>query len=420
VRNTRWLIFAPVAVLAFASPTQAVSFSDPFDDLSQWTVVRNGGNGVIANGALRFSYGWGEVVRSILVSEPSLITLTVTVDNSQTNSIGWGAPIADSYRVGVGGNALVSNEIHGVRSVSVSYEAATDESVLISLSGVDNGFWAGWYGTVMDDALITVEPLAPVEETTTTEEPAVSSTSVPVSTTVEEPSPSTTPETSSSSQPSLTVPESYSTTSTVTQTTIPEESTSLPQTSSPQTTAAATTSSPSSSSTTIPSSQPTTPTQEEPAPVQQPVPIPPTGTSSTTTTTTTSVAPSTTIPETTTTSTIQPTSSTQPSTTSQKPTTTTTSTSLPEPSQSLPDASENPIPSETTPTTFLSLEAVPEPVANAPEEVKEAYEEQVNIFDGAHEDYVPAGSTITVAERRTIVAATTILMTLPAPVRRKT
>jgi hypothetical protein len=382
----RWLIFLPVAVLAFASPAQGVSFSDSFDDLSQWTVVRNGGNGVVANGALRFSYGWGEVVRSILVSEPSLITLTVTVDNSQTNSIGWGAPIADSYRVGVGGNALVSNEIHGVRSVSVSYEAATDESVLISLSGVDNGFWAGWYGTVMDDALITVEPLAPVEETTTTEEPAVSSTSVPVSTTVEEPSPSATPETSSSSQPSLTVPESHSTTSTVTHTTIPEESTSLPQTSSVQTT--------------------------------EQVWIPPATTTSTTMT-------STTIPETTTsltTTTLQETttSTTQPSTTSQKPTTTTTSTSLPEPSQSPPDASESQTPSQTTPTTFLSPEAVPEPVANAPEEVKEAYEEQVNIFDGAHEDYVPAGSTISVAERRTIVAATTILMTLPAPVRRKT
>jgi hypothetical protein len=384
-RSASWLIFVPVAVLAFASPAQGVSFSDSFDDLSQWTVVRNGGNGVIANGALRFSYGWGEVVRSILVSEPSLITLTVTVDNSQTNSIGWGAPIADSYRVGVGENALVSNEIHGVRSVSVSYEAATDESVLISLSGVDNGFWAGWYGTVMDDALITVEPLSPVEETTTTETPAVSSTSVPVSTTVEEPSPSTTPETSSSSQPSLTVLEPQPTTSTVTHTTIPEESTSLPQTSSVQTT--------------------------------EQVWIPPATTTTSTTTTST-------IPETTTSLTTtnlqETTTSAQATTTSQRPTTTTTSASLPEASQSLPDAKENPMPTQSTPTTFLSPEAVPEPVANAPEEVKEAYEEQVNIFDGAHEDYVPAGSTISVAERRTIVAATTILMTLPAPVRRKT
>lgn len=379
----RWLIFLPVAVLAFASPAQGVSFSDSFDDLSQWTVVRNGGNGVIANGALRFSYGWGEVVRSILVSEPSLITLTVTVDNSQTNSIGWGAPIADSYRVGVGGNALVSNEIHGVRSVSVSYEAETDESVLVSLSGVDNGFWAGWYGTVMDDAVITVEPLSPVSVETTIETPAVSSTSVPVSTTVEEPSPSATPETSSSSQPSLTVPEPHSTTSTATHTTIPEESTSLPQTSSVQTT--------------------------------EQVWIPPA-----TTTTSTTTIPETTTSLTTTTLQETTTSTTQPSTTSQKPTTTTTSTNLPEPSQSLPDASESQTPSQTTPSTFLSPEVVPEPVANAPEEVKEAYEEQVNIFDGAHEDYVPAGSTISVAERRTIVAATTILMTLPAPVRRKT
>ena len=121
--------------------------------------------------------------------------------------------------------------------------------------------------------------------------------------------------------------------------------------------------------------------------------------------------PETTIPETSTT-----TSTT--STTLPRTTTTATPETLPEPSQSLPNASENPTPIGTTLTTFLSLEAIPEPAVNAPDEVKEEFEAQVNIFDGSHDEYVPVGSKVSVAERRTIVAATTILMTLPAPTRR--
>ena len=57
-----------------------------------------------------------------------------------------------------------------------------------------------------------------------------------------------------------------------------------------------------------------------------------------------------------------------------------------------------------------------------PDEVKEAFEETLNIFgnDGFN-TYVPLGSTVNVAVRRTIVAGTTILVALPspAPVRRK-
>jgi hypothetical protein len=51
----------------------------------------------------------------------------------------------------------------------------------------------------------------------------------------------------------------------------------------------------------------------------------------------------------------------------------------------------------------------------ADEEEQQQFEEQVNIFNGAYDNYVPLGSKITVAERRTIIAASTILMTLPTP-----
>jgi hypothetical protein len=56
-----------------------------------------------------------------------------------------------------------------------------------------------------------------------------------------------------------------------------------------------------------------------------------------------------------------------------------------------------------------------------PDEVKEAFEETLNIFgNDGFSTYVPLGSSVNVAVRRTIIAGTTILVALPspAPVRR--
>lgn len=375
-RSARWLIFAPAAILAFTSTVSASTFTDNFNNLTGWTVIRNGGNGVLANGVLQFSYGWGEVRRGVLVSEPSTVTVTVQVNNSVTNSIGWGAPIADTYEIHVGDSVLVSNEIHGWRTVTVTTETVEpDQVVWISLAGIDRGFWAGWYGTQMDDLSVSLEPSAPPTDTEAAPIETDPSTSVPVSTTVEAPSPSTVPETTSSTEPISTT----------------------------------------TASTTVPSTTTTTILQTPTTQTTEAVPIPlPQTTSTTTSTSTTTTVPETTIPETTTTETTTSTTST----TLPRTTTTATPETLPEPPQSLPNASETPTPIGTTPTTFLSLEAIPEPAVNAPDEVKEEFEAQVNIFDGSHDDYVPVGSKVSVAERRTIVAATTILMTLPAPTRR--
>jgi hypothetical protein len=45
-------------------------------------------------------------------------------------------------------------------------------------------------------------------------------------------------------------------------------------------------------------------------------------------------------------------------------------------------------------------------LTEAPDEVKEEFEEEINIFSEGFDDYVPTGSAITVEERRTVVAAT--------------
>jgi hypothetical protein len=47
-------------------------------------------------------------------------------------------------------------------------------------------------------------------------------------------------------------------------------------------------------------------------------------------------------------------------------------------------------------------------VQEAPTEVREAFETEINVFGGKFDTYVPVGSTISVAERRTVVAATVV------------
>jgi len=53
----------------------------------------------------------------------------------------------------------------------------------------------------------------------------------------------------------------------------------------------------------------------------------------------------------------------------------------------------------------------------APDEIKEQFEESINVFEGGFDSYVPSGSNLTVAERRVIVAVGALLSAVPvAPV----
>jgi hypothetical protein len=71
--------------------------------------------------------------------------------------------------------------------------------------------------------------------------------------------------------------------------------------------------------------------------------------------------------------------------------------------------------STTTTSTEPPTSKPTAPPADATEEQKQEFEETVNVFDGTFDDYVPSGSNVTVAERRTIIAVTTTV-TLLAPV----
>ena len=63
--------------------------------------------------------------------------------------------------------------------------------------------------------------------------------------------------------------------------------------------------------------------------------------------------------------------------------------------------------------------ALSEALTDAPDDVKEEFQDQINVFGGQFDNYVPTGSAVSVGARRAIVAATAVIFAMPAPVTRK-
>jgi hypothetical protein len=161
--------------------------------------------------------------------------------------------------------------------------------------------------------------------------------------------------------------------------------------------------------TTTPSTTTTSSTVAETIPAPPPATEPPVETSAPTTSPATSVAPSTTeTPVTTPPRPTSPTSSTPPATT--LPATSLPAT--PETTQTPPTAPAQ----DDSPVLVPDTTPVEQPSLGASEEEKAEFESQVNVFSGEYDTYVPLGSTITVAQRRTVVAATAVfIIAMPAP-----
>lgn len=181
---------------------------------------------------------------------------------------------------------------------------------------------------------------------------------------------------------------------------------------------------------------PTTTTTTEP---------PTTTTSTTTTTTTTTTEPPTTTTEVlttttepaTTTTTEPATTTTEPEqTTTTEPATTTTSTEPPAIITSLTSEQATEIATDSAAVAQLTTEEAAavfteldldtleptelvlliEAVQSAPEAVRHTFETYINIFGGEVDDYVPIGSTVSVAQRRAVIAGAAVCFLLPAPI----
>lgn len=59
--------------------------------------------------------------------------------------------------------------------------------------------------------------------------------------------------------------------------------------------------------------------------------------------------------------------------------------------------------------------ALSEALTNAPDDVKEEFESQIDVFGGQFDTYVPTGSTVSVGARRVVVAAAAASFAMPTP-----
>ena len=69
-----------------------------------------------------------------------------------------------------------------------------------------------------------------------------------------------------------------------------------------------------------------------------------------------------------------------------------------------------------TPAEGAALAAA---VQNAPVSIRALFENQVNIFAGATDSYIPLGSTIPVGTRRVIIITTGLLVAMPTATTRR-
>lgn len=115
--------------------------------------VRQDGN------LIQFSYQWGRVEQTFTDA-----SVTVTVTNNITNKIGWNGEVIDTYRITLGSQVIEVREKHDARAYT--FEIVGTQTLI--LEGIDNGFWGGFYGPVMQVESVPLTPATlPVSESPT-------------------------------------------------------------------------------------------------------------------------------------------------------------------------------------------------------------------------------------------------------------
>jgi hypothetical protein len=117
-------------------------------------------NALVQGDTVQFSYMWGFAEQSFTDA-----TVSVTVTNDITNKIGYGGEVIDTYRIILGNQVIEKTEKHG--PITYTFEIIGTQT--LRLEGIDRGFWAGFYGPIMQVSVVIPEP-------TPTESPSVSDT----------------------------------------------------------------------------------------------------------------------------------------------------------------------------------------------------------------------------------------------------
>jgi len=429
-RSTRWLIFAPVVVLAWVAPASAdavTGLTVTGYTVDQTPPIKSDvAYPVCGQGTLDFINAvWDTPDQQFGDCGTDLFMLhytgSIQIPEHQTIEF-WLA--SDD-----GGTVQIGSQMIGRWSDSgcaISYEGAIDISA--GTHSIDAWFYetggytcfmlawnidgAGW--TIVPPEAFTSEPTPDTTVPVTT----LPDTTVPVTTT-----------------------SSTTTSSTTTSTTVYVTTSQIPVTTSTTTTSTTTTTTAvpvptqTSSTTTEPPAVPSTTTTEPPIETsttwpEQTAPettVPVISTTSTTAPSTTAVA---------TTTTLDVIDSTVPAvetTVTTSPVTQTTVDLVKELSKlsAAVDALISVLPDQITVADITAITdsqafgllsdeqitEIAEIISAAPDEVKQAFESAVDVFaDDALSEYVPAGSTISVAKRRAVIAVTALTFVLPLPI----
>ena len=170
VKKSAWINMPVILLSLFTSVFGAIGVSAStvitnggFNGSDGWTIVQNGGSGMAFNSALQFSYATGEVSQSFTVSPNETVEISFTVDNSTTNSVGQGA-VADIWNASLTAGAMVDSvgrsTAHNQETFTLSLSVPTGvSSATLNFSGMDNGFWSGAYGPIVDSVSANITPV---------------------------------------------------------------------------------------------------------------------------------------------------------------------------------------------------------------------------------------------------------------------
>jgi hypothetical protein len=152
---------------------------------TNWTLVACGGNGCAfdTNVGFKTSYGLGKItqaldsddlldadISSIEAGQGMTFSFGADVDNRRNNSYGTGTfsgqrpdtwtikmEIFNSGGSSLGATTMTDNEaVQQVQTGTLHIAAGNViDNALITMSGVDAGYWAGWYGPRFDDVFTT-------------------------------------------------------------------------------------------------------------------------------------------------------------------------------------------------------------------------------------------------------------------------
>jgi hypothetical protein len=196
-------LFVAIGSIFLTTPAHA-------DTLHDWSLSYNTAYDANTD-CVVFSYTWGSASKSYPVNaDIQGIQFNINVENDTTNKIGWGGEVFDSYSIqmdlinaGVVVDTVNYSEDHTKhvmqpRQIGIGYTGHVD-SANITLSGIDNGYWGGYYGPIMCspwiDVLGTTQPTSSsTPEPPQSPTPEASASPEPSTTPTIEPSPTSTPQ----------------------------------------------------------------------------------------------------------------------------------------------------------------------------------------------------------------------------------